>query len=170
MSKVILVGGSKDGTVLDNETGLSAMHNIVLNDDYSGPQYVDRYVPTGVQDRDGNDVFAHVGRYNGEESESYWEKLDKQKVEELRAAARKEREEAAATAEAERKLQEEADADAALAAADAAKKEKEKANEVVETPVVDPDTGEVTETSTEAPAEVTQDAETGEVKETSEEA
>ena len=143
MSEVVLVGGSKDGTVFEGESGLSAMHNIVLNEDLSGPEYVDRYVPTGVQDREGREVFAHVGRYTSEESESYWDKLDKDKVEELRAATLAEREaETAAVAEAE--------AQAAANQAEEEAKTEEAKPEVVQ----DEKTGELEE----APAEVTDEA------------
>lgn len=115
MSDIILVGGSKDGTVTGGEPGLNSVQNIVLNEDFTGPEYVDRYVSTGVFDRENREVYAHVGRYNAEESQSFWESLDKEEVArfvEAEKAERKAAEEAAA------------EADAKKAAEEAAKEEK----------------------------------------------
>lgn len=91
--EVILVGGSKDGLVTEGVHGLQAVHNIVLNDTFDGPEYIDRYEPTDLQDKDGHKVYVHTGRYDSEESKSYWEKLNPEDVEELVTAAKREREE-----------------------------------------------------------------------------
>lgn len=108
---VILVGGSKDGLVTAAESGMGAVHNIVLNEAKDGPEYVDRYVPTTIQDRNGNMIYVHVGRYNATESQSYWEQLDKTEVDRIIAADREEEarqaEEAAAKAAEEEAASEE---------------------------------------------------------------
>lgn len=110
--EVILVGGSKDGLVTEGVHGLQAVHNIVLNDTFDGPEYIDRYEPTDLQDKEGHKVYVHTGRYNSEESQTYWEKLDPADVEELVNAAKREREE-----------------EERLAAEEAAKAEAEKTEE-----------------------------------------
>jgi hypothetical protein len=110
--EVILVGGSKDGLVTEGVHGLQAVHNIVLNDTFDGPEYIDRYEPTDLNDKDGHKVYVHTGRYNSEESKSYWEKLNPADVEELVTAAKREREE-----------------EERLAAEEAAKAEAEKTEE-----------------------------------------
>lgn len=109
---VILVGGSKDGLVTAAESGMGAVHNIVLNEAKDGPEYVDRYVPTSIQDRNGNLIYVHVGRYNATESQSYWEQLDKTEIDRIVAAdreeeARKAEEEAAKASEEETASEEE---------------------------------------------------------------
>lgn len=108
---VILVGGSKDGLVTAAESGMGAVHNIVLNEAKDGPEYVDRYVPTSIQDRNGNLIYVHVGRYNATESQSYWDQLDKTEVDRIIAADREEEarqaEEAAAKAAEEEAASEE---------------------------------------------------------------
>jgi hypothetical protein len=145
MSEVILVGGSKDGLVTEGASGLTSMHNIVLNDDLTGPEYVDRYVPTGVQDREGREVFAHVGRYTSEESESYWDKLDKEKVDELVEATRLERE-----AEAAEAAKEEAEAeDEETAKEEAAEETDEAAVEATEEQTTTEEAPEAEEPETE---------------------
>lgn len=123
--KIILVGGSKDGVETDGAAGLNSVQNIVLNEDFTGPEYVDRYVATGVQDREGRDVFAHVGRYTAEESQSYWESLDKDQVAAFVEAEKAER------AEAEAKAKEEEEAKAAEEAEAAKAAEEAVANETV---------------------------------------
>lgn len=110
--EVILVGGSKDGLVTEGVHGLQAVHNIVLNDTFDGPEYIDRYEPTDLQDKEGHKVYVHTGRYNSEESQTYWEKLNPADVEELVNAAKREREE-----------------EERLAAEEAAKAEAEKTEE-----------------------------------------
>lgn len=108
-AEVLLVGGSKDGTVTSFEPGLQTVQNIVLNEDFTGPEYVDLYESSGRQDRDGKTLFVHTGRYNAEESKEFWESLDKEQVDSFIEAAKEERaaeakaaeEAAAAEAEAE---------------------------------------------------------------------
>lgn len=124
--KIILVGGSKDGVETDGAAGLNSVQNIVLNEDFTGPEYVDRYVATGVQDREGREVYAHVGRYSAEESQSYWESLPKDQVEAFIEAEKAERAEAEAEAA---KAAEEAKAAQEAAAATEEKPEEEAAAE-----------------------------------------
>lgn len=142
MSEVILVGGSKDGLVTDGVSGLQAVHNIVLNDTKDGPEYIDRYVPANVEDKDGRAVYVHVGRYDSEESRTYWDRLAPEDIADLVAAA-----EEAEKAEAEAKAEEEAKA---------AEESKTK-----EAPAE--------ESTTEESKEVEQDAETGEAEASTEE-
>lgn len=122
--KIILVGGSKDGVETDGATGLNSVQNIVLNEDFTGPEYVDRYVATGVQDREGRDVFAHVGRYSAEESQSYWESLDKDQVAAFIEAEKAERAEAEAKAKEEEEAKAAEEAEATKAAEEAAANEQ----------------------------------------------
>jgi hypothetical protein len=122
MSDIILVGGSKDGTVTEGAVGLNSVQNIVLNDDFTGPEFVDRYVSTGIQDREGRDVYAHVGRFTAEESESYWASLDQDEVAAFIEAAKAEREEEERAA-AEEAAKEEESATEEVAEEEAAKDE-----------------------------------------------
>lgn len=140
--EIVLVGGSKDGTVTEGAMGLNSLQNIVLNEDFSGVEFVDRYVSTGVQDREGREVYAHVGRYDSEESQSFWESLDQDQVTAFIEAEKAERAEQLAAQEAEAaKAAEEA------AATESAKEEKPEG-------VQDPETGEV-KPEEEKPAEET---------------
>lgn len=148
MSEIILVGGSKDGLVTDGAPGMNSVHNIVLNDELTTPEYVDRYVPTNVKDREGREVYAHVGRYTGEESQSYWDKMDKEQVDLLIEQTK-----------AERAAEEEARA--AEEAAKAEEKPEENA-EVTEEATGDVSTEEKPETAEEPVEEQTGDVSTEE--------
>ena len=147
-NEIVLVGGSKDGLVTEMVYGLQSIQNIVLNDTKDGPEFVDRYVPANVEDKDGRTVYVHVGRYNAEESKSYWDRLDQSDIDALVAAA-----EAEEKAEAEAKAAEEA------AAAEAEKENAEKPeSEASDTEQVqNPETGEVTQ----EPVEETKDENSG---------
>lgn len=158
MSEVILLGGSKHGLVTESVSGMNGVNNIVLNEEMTGPEYVDRYVPTNVKDRDGRTVYAHVGRYTAEESESYWDKLDKEQVDALVEQTKAEKAEAARVAEEEAKAAEE------KAAAEAAEQAAEDAKLVTDTSG-EPEKPEATEEVVEVPEGAVQDSETGEVTE-----
>lgn len=134
-SEVILVGGSKDGLVTEGVYGLQAVHNIVLNDTKDGPAYIDRYVPAKVEDKEGRPVYVHVGRYDAEESKTYWERLDPQDIADLVAAA-----EAEEAEEAKRAEEEAAKAAEEAKAAETTEEvvEEEKPAEEVEAPVEAP--------------------------------
>lgn len=134
-SEVILVGGSKDGLVTEGVYGLQAVHNIVLNDTKDGPAYIDRYVPAKVEDKEGRPVYVHVGRYDAEESKTYWERLDPQDIADLVAAA-----EAEEAEEAKRAEEEAAKAAEEAKAAEATEEvvEEEKPAEEVEAPAEAP--------------------------------
>jgi hypothetical protein len=132
-NEVILVGGSKDGLVTEGVYGLQAVHNIVLNDTKDGPAYIDRYVPAKVEDKEGRPVYVHVGRYNAEESKTYWDRLDPQDVADLVAAAEAEEAEEAKRVEEENAKAEEA-AKTEQASTEEAPAEEEKPAEEVEAP------------------------------------
>lgn len=74
-TEVVLVGGSKDGSVTDDVQGTSAINNIVLNDDKTGPEFIDLYMPAAVTDKENRPIYVHIGRYDADESKSYWDSL-----------------------------------------------------------------------------------------------
>src|SRR6478609_2627395 len=87
MSEVILVGGSKDGTIAEGSEDLKAVNNIVLDDTLENPEFIDLYMPTNVTDKEGRAIYAHIGRYDATESASYWATLSQQEKDDLKAAA-----------------------------------------------------------------------------------
>lgn len=114
MSEAILVGGSRDGFVTEAVTGMASVNNVSLNEELDGPEYVDLYIPTQLSDKEGRAIFVHVGRYDAEESKSYWESLDEEERTSLIESTKEIREEAARLAEEEAaaKAEEEAKANA----------------------------------------------------------
>ena len=128
--EVILVGGSKDGTIAEGGADTRAINNIVLNEAKDGPEFIDLYMPTNVTDKEDRPIYAHVGRYDATESASYWATLSQEEKDALKEAAEKAEAEAAAAKEEED----------AKAAEEAAKEKPEEAKEdekVVEETVVE---------------------------------
>lgn len=78
--EIILLGGSKDGLVTSYESGLKSVQNVQLNDEFTGPKYVDLYEATNLRNREGKTIFVNTGRYNEEESKEFWESLDAEQV------------------------------------------------------------------------------------------
>jgi len=85
--EIILVGGSKDGTIAEGGNDVKAVNNIVLNDDKTGPAFIDLYMPTSVTDKEGRPIYAHIGRYDETESASYWASLPQSEKDSLKLQA-----------------------------------------------------------------------------------
>jgi len=142
MSDVILVGGSQDGTVTPAASGMQRVNSINLKEDLSAPEYVDLYLPTGHTNKADQEIYVHVGRYDEEESASYWEQLDKDEKEQLVEQTKAQREAEAKAAEdaekqklldellAEKEAKEAKEKEDAEKAAEAAKAEADKVEEV----------------------------------------
>lgn len=162
MSEAVLIGGSRDGFVTEAVSGMKSVNNISLNDDYTGPEYIDLYMPTTLTDKDGREIFVHVGRYDEAESKSYWEAMDDEERDALVESAKKEKADAEAAAEAEKqaeaaKAAEEATSAAAIAAAVTAAIEEAKKTATAEAePEGEPAAEETTDAVTEVSEETTE--------------
>ena len=86
VKEIVLVGGSKDGTIAENDSNTKAINNIVLNEAGDAPEYIDLYLPTNVTDKENRPIYAHIGRYDAEESASYWATLSEDEKKALKDA------------------------------------------------------------------------------------
>lgn len=156
-NEIILVGGSKDGTIAEKDDNTKAINNIVLNESKDGPEYIDLYLPTNVTDKDDRPIYVRVGRYDAVESASYWATLSEEEKQALKEAA-----EAAEALEEENRedesTEEEEKPEEPSSNAEEVSTEQEAEEPAVEVPEGEPSESDNadTDTSTEEPSEVTE--------------